>query len=77
MTGQDCRQHDLEYYDGKPKMGGKDWGAKRVSTQPVLEKEIISPESVEKESDSSVAHELFGPMCGKFWWEGLHFREKI
>ena len=28
----------------------------------MLEKEIISPDLVEKESDSSVAHELFGPM---------------
>ena len=62
MTGQDWGQHDLEYYDGKPKIGGKDLGAERVSMQPVLEKKIISPESVVKESDSSVAHELFGLM---------------
>ena len=62
MTGQDWRQHDLEYYDEKPKMGGEDLGAKRVSMQPVPENEIMSPESVERESDSSVAHELFGPM---------------
>ena len=64
MTGQDWGQHDLEYYDRKPKMAVKDLGAKRVSMQPVPEKEIMSPESVEKESDSSVANDLFGPICG-------------
>ena len=53
MTGQDRGQHDLEYYDQKPKMGGKDLGAKRVTMQPMLEKEIMSPESVEKESEET------------------------
>ena len=72
MTGHNWGQHDLEYYDGKPKMGGKDLRAKRVSTQPVFEKDIISPESIEEESDSSVAHELFGPM-----WDNIDEKDCI
>ena len=67
MTGQDWEQHGLEYYNEKPKKGGGDQGAKMASAQPVLEKEILNPKSVEKGSDSSVANALFGSM-----WVNIH-----
>ena len=62
ITGQAWEQHCLEYYDGKPKQGEKDQGAKMASGQPVLKKGILKSESVKRGKDFSVANELFGPM---------------
>jgi len=40
MTGKDCEQHGLEYYDGGPEKDGKDEGTRSISGQHLLEKFI-------------------------------------
>ena len=72
MTGKDREQHGLEYYDGKPKEGGKDEGAKRNSGQPVLRNGNIKSDSGESGSDSSVANDLFGPV-----WDDTDLKDGV
>lgn len=45
MTRKDCEQHGLQYFDLRPKKGGKEEVARTLTGQPLLENLNSEPES--------------------------------
>ncbi len=61
MTRKDCEEQGLQYYDIRPKNGGKEEVARMMTGQPLLENLNSEPESAMRACDFSVDVELFGP----------------
>ncbi len=64
MTRKDCEQQGLQYYDVRPKKGGKDEEARTMSNS--------EPLSARRGSDSSVDVELFGPI-----WDNIDSKDGV
>ena len=64
MTRKDCEQQGLQYYDIRPKKGGKEEVSRTMTGQPFLENLNSEPESARKGSDTSVDVELFDSKDG-------------
>ena len=72
MTRKDCEQHGLQYFDLRPKKGGKEEVARTLTGQPLLENLNSEPESAMRGSDSSVDVELFGPI-----WDNIDSKDGV
>ncbi len=72
MTRKDCEQHGFQYYDGQPKKGGTEEGARRMTGQNLLENLNSEPESAMRACDSSVDVELFGPI-----WDNIDSKDGV
>ena len=66
MTRKDCEQQGLQYYDIRPKKGGKEEVARTMTGQPLLENLNSKPESARRGSDTSVDVELFVSIWDNF-----------